>query len=169
MALIRRAAGVVLPGVGAFGCCVGALRSSGLDNEARSAVDRGVPFLGICVGMQMLYESSAEDPGAHGLALLPGAVQLLPDGVKRPQMQWNTLTLSDPAHPLFAGLDETSWFYFVHSYAPEDTDAVVAHCDYGGPVVAAAARENVWATQFHPEKSSAAGLHLLANFVTACG
>ena len=167
--MIRNAQGVVLPGVGAFGRCMEALRSSGLDTEARAAVDRGVPFLGICIGMQLLYEGSDEDPNARGLALLPGAVRSIPEGVKRPQMQWNTLEFANGGHPLFAGLDESAWFYFVHSYAPEPSDDVVATCDYGGPVVAAVARENIWATQFHPEKSSANGIQVLANFVKACG
>jgi len=167
--LIREAAGVVLPGVGAFGRCMAALQTTGLDAEARAAVDRGVPFLAICIGLQLLYERSDEDPGVDGLGLLSGSVQLLPAGVKRPQMQWNTLSFANGGHPLFAGLDESSWFYFVHSYAAEPTADVVATCDYGGAVVAAVARDNVWATQFHPEKSGANGLHLLANFVTACG
>ena len=161
------AAGVVLPGVGAFGRCMEALRETGLDRVVMDVVAAGTPFLGICVGMQMLYDGSDEDPGVSGLGVLPGKIRLLPDGVKRPQMQWNRLVIVRD-NPLLAGLGERPWLYFVHSYAPELSDDVVATCDYGGPVVAAAARDRVWATQFHPEKSGPAGLRLLANFVAAC-
>ena len=163
------AEGVVLPGVGAFGRCMEALRATRLDRVALDAVADGTPFLGICVGMQLLYDGSDEDPGASGLGILAGKIRLLPDGVKRPQMQWNRLDRLVPESPLLAGLGADPWVYFVHSYAPELSDDVVATCDYGGPVVAAAARANVWATQFHPEKSGSAGLQLLANFVAACG
>ena len=159
--------GIVLPGVGAFGRCMEALRATGLDRVAVEAVAAGTPFLGICVGMQMLYDGSDEDPGVSGLGVLPGKIRLLPDGVKRPQMQWNRLVIVRD-NPLLAGLGERPWLYFVHSYAPELSDDVVATCDYGGPVVAAAARDRVWATQFHPEKSGPAGLRLLANFVAVC-
>ena len=161
------ATGIVLPGVGAFGRCMEALRATGLDRVAVEAVAAGTPFLGICVGMQMLYDGSDEDPGVSGLGVLPGKIRLLPDGVKRPQMQWNRLVIVRD-NPLLAGLGERPWLYFVHSYAPELSDDVVATCDYGGPVVAAAARDRVWATQFHPEKSGPAGLRLLANFVAVC-
>jgi glutamine amidotransferase len=160
--------GIVLPGVGAFGRCMEALRTTGLDQVVLDAVAAGTPFLGICVGMQMLYDGSDEDPGVPGLGLLPGKIRLLPDGVKRPQMQWNRLDPVLPESPLLAGLGPDAWLYFVHSYAPELSDDVVATCDYGGPVVAAAARDRVWATQFHPEKSGWAGLRLLANFVASC-
>jgi imidazole glycerol-phosphate synthase subunit HisH len=162
--VIGRADGVVLPGVGAFGACARALRDAGLDARARKAVEADVPFLGICIGMQLLYEGSEEDPGEAGLGILPGTVRRLPDGVKRPQMQWNELSLvGDPAP--FAGLERPLWVYFVHSYAAETGPDVVATCDYGGPVVAAVERGRLWAAQFHPEKSGAAGLGLLANFV----
>ena len=163
---VAGAAGVVLPGVGAFGRCMEALRASGLDVVAKDAVATGTPFLGICIGMQMLFESSEEDPGVAGLGLLPGVVRLIPGDVKRPQMQWNTLDVVRP-NPLLDGLGHHPWVYFVHSYAPEATDDVAATCDYGGPVVAAVEHRNVWATQFHPEKSGAAGLRLLENFVRA--
>jgi imidazole glycerol-phosphate synthase subunit HisH len=159
------AAGVVLPGVGAFGRCMEALRTSGLDKVALKAIERGVPFLGVCVGMQMLYEGSDEDPSVAGLAVLGGRVRLLPDLVKRPQMQWNRLDLARPDNPLLGGLGPDPWVYFVHSYAAEVTEEVIATCDYGGTVTAAVGRDSLWATQFHPEKSSAVGLQLLANFV----
>src|SRR4051794_15488685 len=166
-AVIDDAVGVVLPGVGAFGRCMDAIERSGLASIARDVVARNVPFLGICIGMQLLYDESEENPGRPGLGILPGSVRRLPDGVKHPQMQWNTIDLRRAA-PLFAGLPEEAWFYFVHSYAPDDTAHAIATCDYGGPVVAAVERGNVWATQFHPEKSGANGLRLLANFVNRC-
>jgi glutamine amidotransferase len=162
------AAGVVLPGVGAFGRCMQALTASGLDAVARAAVDEGVPFLAVCIGMQLLYEGSDEDPDVAGLGILPGRVRLLPDGVKRPQMQWNQLQMVRPTSPLLAGITPGAWVYFVHSYAPEPSDDVIATCDYGGPVVAAVERSRLWATQFHPEKSSTVGLRLLSNFVAQC-
>jgi glutamine amidotransferase len=159
---------VVLPGVGAFGSCMRALRHSGLDRVALAAIDRGTPFLGVCIGMQLLYESSEEDPDEKGLGVIGGRVRRLPAGVKHPQMQWNALELRQPADSLVAGLGSSPWVYFVHSYAPEDTGHdVIATCDYGGPVVAAVGRPRLWATQFHPEKSGAVGLQLLANFARA--
>jgi len=163
---VEAAAGVVLPGVGHFGRCIEALRDSGLEGPARAAIDAGSPFLGICIGMQLLYDGSDEAPDAKGMGVLAGQVRLLPDGVKRPQMQWNRL--DHRPTPMLDGLQEPVWMYFVHSYAPEMSEEVVATCDYGGPVVAAVQRDNLWATQFHPEKSGAAGLALLANFVATC-
>ena len=163
------ASGVVLPGVGAFGRSMEALRDSGLDRVALDALASGTPFLGVCVGLQLLYEGSEEDPGVTGLGVLPGTVRALPPDQKRPQMQWNQLDVLRPGSPIFAGLGPHPWLYFVHSYAPEPGPDVVATCDYGGPVVAAIEREGLWATQFHPEKSGVTGLAMLANFVAACG
>ncbi len=163
---VAQAKGVVLPGVGHVGRCLQALRDSGLEEPAKAAIDAGTPFLGICVGMQMLYDGSDEAPDVKGMGVLPGRVQLLPDGVKRPQMQWNRL--DHRPTPMLAGMDDPVWMYFVHSYAPEMSDDVVATCDYGGPVVAAVQHQNLWATQFHPEKSGPAGLRLLANYVAFC-
>ncbi len=157
--------GVVLPGVGAFGRCAEALARTGLGNAALGAIALGVPFLGICVGFQLLYEGSEEDPSATGLGVLPGTVRRLPDGVKHPQMQWNTLDVGRSA--LLAGVPDPAWVYFVHSYAPERTGDTTSTCDYGGEVVATAERGRVWGTQFHPEKSGAVGLGILANFVAA--
>ncbi len=163
--VIRAAEGVVLPGVGAFGPCMDALDSTGLADLAGEVIAAGVPFLGICVGMQVLYDGSDEAPGRAGLGVLPGTVRRLPETVKRPQMQWNVLVPCRTGHRLFAGLGPEPWMYFVHGYAPEPSDDTIATCDYGGPVVAAAARDRVWATQFHPEKSGAAGLQVLRNFL----
>ncbi|MEM7272928.1 MAG: imidazole glycerol phosphate synthase subunit HisH [Actinomycetota bacterium] len=167
-ALIEAADGVVLPGVGNFGACMRALTRTGLADQAAKVAARGQPFIGICVGMQLLFEGSDESPDEPGLGLLPGRITWLPEGVKRPQMQWNRLACAD--HPLMAGMDG-SWVYFVHSLAadvPPSDPMTIATTDYGGPVVAAAALDNVWATQFHPEKSATAGLRLLTNFVEAC-
>ena len=163
---IDEADAVVLPGVGAFGACMQALRGADLDGVAVRAAESGRPFLGICVGMQMLYEGSDESPSVPGLALLPGRVRLLPGDVKRPQMQWNELIARRALDPLLEGLARNAWMYFVHSYATDDLEHAIATCDYGGPVVAAVGRGNVWATQFHPEKSGRDGLHLLRNFVS---
>ncbi|MEQ8716075.1 MAG: imidazole glycerol phosphate synthase subunit HisH [Acidimicrobiales bacterium] len=160
--VIEAADAVVLPGVGAFGRCVDALRDADLARIAVDAAAAGTPFLGICVGMQMLYRGSDEDPGVDGLGILDGHVALLPAGVKRPQMQWNVLAATLDS-PMLAGLDG-DWVYFVHSYAVVDSPDVAATCDYGGPVTAAVVSDNVWATQFHPEKSGRAGLRLLMNF-----
>jgi glutamine amidotransferase len=162
--LAAEADGVVLPGVGAFGRCMEALGDTGLGAVAVDAAASGRPFLGICVGMQLLYDGSDEAPGVAGLGILPGTVRRLPDGVKHPQMQWNRLLISDRSG-LLAGLDDDAWVYFVHSFAADDATHAVATCDYGGPVVAAVQSANVWATQFHPEKSARTGMAILANFV----
>lgn len=165
--LIRDAAGVVLPGVGAFGACMQALHATGIADEAVAAAHSGRPFLGICVGMQLLYDGSEESPGVAGLGILPGVLRRLPESVKRPQMQWNLLDIRRPS-ALFAEVDDPVWVYFVHSYAADAADpAVVATCDYGGPVAAAVERGAVWATQFHPEKSGGTGLGILSGFVDA--
>ena len=159
--------GVVLPGVGSFGPCARALRESGLADVAAAAAGSGLPFLGICVGLQLLYAASDEDANERGLGLVEGRVGLLEGEVKRPQMQWNQLRPERDSRML-AGLGESPWVYFVHSYAPEPTPETVAYCDYGGPVVAAIERDRLWGVQFHPEKSGDTGLKLLENFVAMC-
>ena len=171
--VIAAADAVVLPGVGAFGACMDALRAAGLEQEVHRAVASGRPFLGICVGMQMLFDGSEEDPHARGLGVIGGTVRWLSAELPRPQMQWNQLTVS-PQHaddPMFAGLGESPWVYFVHSLhgVPTDPAMVAATCEYGGVVNAAFRRDNVFATQFHPEKSGESGLALLTNFVRLAG
>lgn len=165
---VASAAAVVLPGVGAFGRCMEELRGHGLDTVALDAVRSGRPFLGICIGMQMLFESSAESPGVEGLGVVPGTVERLSGPVTIPHMGWNAVDASEGSG-LFAGVPEPRWLYFVHSYAavPTDPTVVSATTDHGGVVVAAVEQDTVWATQFHPEKSGAGGLAVLANFVSA--
>jgi imidazole glycerol-phosphate synthase subunit HisH len=165
---IAAADAVVLPGVGAFGACMNALRDAGLDGVVVDAARSGRPFLGICVGMQMLFTSSEESPGVDGLDVIPGTIRWIGGAVKKPQMQWNTVA-HQHGEPLFAGLGDEPWFYFVHSLhgVPEDPGAVVGTCEYGETVNAAFRSGSVAAVQFHPEKSSTTGLALLANFVSA--
>jgi glutamine amidotransferase len=166
---VEAADAVVLPGVGAFGACARALRESGLESVARKAIANGVPVLAVCIGFQLLYDASDESPGVSGLGVFAGQVAPLATTVKHPQMQWNQLDViggrssADPA-PL-RGLGDKPWVYFVHSYAPPVGVETVAVCDYGGPVAALVAQDNVWGAQFHPEKSGRSGLALLANFV----
>ena len=167
--LVADADAVVLPGVGAFGACMDALRAADLEAPALDAVASGRPFLGICVGMQMLFDGSEEDAHARGLGVIPGTVRWLPARLPRPQMQWNQLTIA-PQHaddPMFVSLGASPWVYFVHSLhgVPTDPDVVAATCEYDVTVNAAFRRGNVFATQFHPEKSGSDGLALLGNFV----
>lgn len=162
---LQDADGVVLPGVGAFGPTMDALRTTGFDRAVLDFIGRGRPFLGICVGMQVLHTSSDEAPGVAGLGVIDGTVRRLPSTVRVPQMQWNTLQVEAVDDPLFAGLGRTPWMYFVHSYAVEVGPSTTATCDYGGRFSAAARTGNVWAAQFHPEKSGTAGLRMLQNFV----
>lgn len=156
---------VVLPGVGAFGDCMTNLKESGLIDVIHQVIDKGTPFLGICLGMQVLFEGSEEDPGVKGLGVFPGMVRkIVAPGLKIPQMGWNSLEFTSDS-PLFAGMAEP-YVYFVHSYhaVPEDRGLITAVVDYGGPVTAAVGRGNVQAAQFHPEKSGTVGLSMLANF-----
>ncbi len=170
--LIASADGVVLPGVGAFGACMTALRSLDLEQPTLDAVASGRPFLGICVGMQMLFTTSEEDAAARGLDVIPGVVRWIPrvGGVKIPQMQWNRLNLGADDDPMLADLGDEPWLYFVHSLhgVPDDPAAIAATVEYGTTINAAFRRDNVFAAQFHPEKSSTPGLRLLSNFVDIC-
>lgn len=166
-AVVADAAGVVLPGVGNFGRVMEAIREAGVDKLAYDAVESGRPFIGICVGMQALYDSSDEVDGVEGLGILPGRIGLLKGDVKKPQMQWNRLNIQADS-PLLRGLPGEPWVYFVHSYAADVSNNVIATCSYGSEVVAAVQRDNVFATQFHPEKSGPVGLQIIQNFVSLC-
>lgn len=164
--VIMGADAVVLPGVGAFGACMDALRSADLEGAVHEVIDGGVPFLGICVGMQMLFDASDEDPSAVGLGVIGGTVRHIPAGLPRPQMQWNHLSVCR-SDPMFDGLGGSPWMYFVHSFhgVPDDPGHTVATVEYGATLNVAFRRGNVFAVQFHPEKSARDGLMLLANFV----
>ncbi|CAN5679498.1 imidazole glycerol phosphate synthase subunit HisH [soil metagenome] len=158
---------VVLPGVGAFGDCVKKLRERGMDEACRETYRSGKPFLGVCVALQVFFERSEESPGVDGLGILPGTVvRFESDELKVPHMGWNQLTLSR-THPVLDGLDGES-FYFVHSYYPEPDEPtdVLGVTEYGVEFCAAAGRDNLTAVQFHPEKSSRAGLMLYENFLS---
>jgi glutamine amidotransferase len=165
---IEAADAVVLPGVGAFGACMRALRTAALETVTRAAATDGRPFLGICIGMQMLFDGSDESPDVDGLGVVAGRVTRLPETARLPQIGWNTLDVT-PGSRLCARLPDPAWLYFVHSYAPEPADdaVVAASCTYGRRFAAAIERGPVWATQFHPEKSGEVGLRLLRNFVEA--
>ncbi|MBQ5948882.1 imidazole glycerol phosphate synthase subunit HisH [Massilia sp. ST3] len=165
---------IVLPGQGAMRDCMNSLRESGAEEALLRAV-KNKPVMGVCVGEQMLFESSEENEGTPGLGLLPGKVvrfqldgKLQADGsrFKVPQMGWNRVRQTR-AHPLWEGVADNSYFYFVHSYyaAPGDPSDTIGEADYGAPYCCAVARDNLVATQFHPEKSAAAGLRLYRNFI----
>ncbi len=163
---------VVLPGVGAFGDCISALRKDGLDECIFRVTEKGTPFLGICLGLQMLFEESEETPGAKGLGIFKGKNVKIPSspGLKIPHMGWNSVTFPKSS-PLFEGIDENSFVYFVHSYymQPEDKSIISAMCEYSASLPVALSHENIHATQFHPEKSGKTGLKILENFTTLGG
>lgn len=160
--------GLVLPGVGALRDCVASLKTSGLADTVRAWIAADRPFLGVCLGMQALFDSSEEGDTA-GLGIFPGKVLRfrLPPEFKIPHMGWNTVRFVQPDSPLQSGLrTDGEWFYFVHSFhcVPDDPSLVLAECDYGVPFAAAIARGRCFATQFHPEKSQAKGLQIYRNF-----
>ncbi len=165
---ILKADKVILPGVGAFGDAMGNLRRTGLDRVIRETVDKGTPFLGICLGLQLLFERSDEAPGVDGLGILKGEIVriLEADGLKIPHMGWNSLHLEHDGR-LFRGIREGEYVYFVHSYylKAEDENIVKASTEYGVHIHASVEQDNVFACQFHPEKSSDAGIRILKNFV----
>lgn len=164
-AVIRAADEVVLPGVGAFGDAMANLTKGRLIEPIRETVAQGKPFLGICLGMQLLFAASEENGWHEGLNLLPGVVRRLPPGLKVPHMGWNQLDIKRP-DPIMAGIPQGTAYYFVHSYyvAAEGQDFVVATTDYGVEIVAVVSRGNVFGIQSHPEKSSQLGLIMLKNF-----
>lgn len=168
---IYRADGVILPGVGSFGDAMENLRRFGLVEVIRRVTEQGTPFLGICLGLQLLFESSEESPGVEGLGLLPGKILRIPagEGRKIPHMGWNDITFPHPGR-LFAGVAEHSYVYFVHSYylKAEDPFIVTAVTRYGTGIHASVEKGNVFACQFHPEKSSDVGLQILKNFAAIC-
>jgi glutamine amidotransferase len=165
---ILAARAIVLPGVGHFGHCARELRRLGLDAMLRVARDRRVPILGLCVGMQLFFEGSEEDPGTPGLGFSRGQVRRLRGDVRVPHTGWNQVTVARP-HPWLAEVADGAYFYFVHSYAaePADESAVVGTVDHGGPVTAAVGSEGLLGLQFHPEKSGAMGVRVLHSFVRA--
>ena len=167
---VAAADAVVLPGVGAFGDCMKKLRERGMDEACWEAYRSGKPFLGVCVALQVIFDDSEESPGTQGLGLLPGSVhRFKADGLKVPHMGWNELHLARE-HPVLDGLDGEA-FYFVHSYypVPAEEHDLIGSTEYGPRFCAAAGRENLVAVQFHPEKSSAAGLRLYENFLAWSG
>ena len=159
---------LVLPGVGAFGACMKALTERGFDRLVCERVAQGTPLLGVCVGMQMLFEESEEFGRTRGLGLLRGRVSRFSDDLVVPQVGWNQIR-QRLAHPLFRGIADGAFFFFVHSYycEPADSRVVLGETDYGVAYASVVAHENVSGVQFHPEKSQAAGLRLLANFARA--
>jgi glutamine amidotransferase len=168
--LVRRAKRVVLPGVGAVGSAMRSLQASGLAEALRAAVAAGTPLLGVCLGMQLLFERSEEDGGTAALGILPGRVRRFAPTdprVKIPHMGWNAVVRARP-HPLLAGIPDAAEFYFVHSYycAPAAAELGVAHTEYAGIQFACAVgRGNVFATQFHPERSGRIGLRIYESFL----
>lgn len=160
---------LVLPGVGAFGDCSAALHAQGLASAVRDWVSADKPFLGICIGYQILFESSEETPGAPGLGIFRGAVRRFPEsGLKIPHMGWNTVHPVDASDTVWAGMGDSPHFYYVHSYYPEPEDSalVAATTTYGSSFAAAIRRGRLVATQFHPEKSQLLGLRFLNNFLS---
>ena len=165
---IWKADKVILPGVGAFGDAMERIRDYDLEDVIHSVTDRGTPFLGICLGLQLLFEESEESPGAKGLGILPGRVSRIPEGEDRkvPQIGWNDLSYPKKGR-LFEDVPEGSYVYFVHSYYlhADDRDIVAAQTEYGVTIDASVEKDNVFACQFHPEKSERVGMQILRNFV----
>ena len=159
---------VILPGVGAFGDAMGKIRQYGLEEVIHQVAEAGTPFLGICLGLQLLFESSEESSGTPGLGILSGSILRIPDepGLKIPHMGWNSLDIQ-PGARLFSGIDQGAYVYFVHSYylKASDPSIVAASTEYGVRIHASVEKGNVFACQFHPEKSSQVGLKILANFL----
>jgi len=162
--VVAEADKIILPGVGHFSATA-ALEQAGLRSAILQRINAGAPFLGVCVGMQWMFESSAEAPGTGGLALFPGACRRFPESVKSPHVGWNSLTCHGGSR-LLRGIPSGSFMYFTHSFRAPVVRAMVAGCEYGGEFCAAVEEGNLFGVQFHPEKSGAVGLKLLENF---CG
>lgn len=158
---------VILPGVGAFGDAMDEMEKRGLDTAAKKAAESGRPFLGICLGLQLLFDESEESPGKKGLGIIPGKVVKMKkqDGLKIPHMGWNNIITKDSR--ILNNFEKEPFVYFVHSYyiSPDDSSVISAYTDYGGKIPVAAERGNVFAVQFHPEKSGAVGMGILRNFL----
>lgn len=165
-ATLRTADKLVLPGVGAFAACMDGLRNRGFDQLVIEAAGAGKPILGLCVGLQMMFEEGHEFGIHRGLGLMPGRVVRFPEGLHVPHIGWNQVHLRQPNHPLFHDLPDHSFFYFVHSFyvEPADQDCVIGETDYGIKYASICGRGSVIGVQFHPEKSQSAGLRLLRNF-----
>ncbi len=163
---ILSADGVILPGVGAFGACITNLSTAGLTPIVQRVVADDIPLLGICVGMQMLFEVSEEMGQWRGLGLLPGRVRKFPNSLRIPQIGWNQLHIQRP-DPLLAGVEDGAYAYFVHSYYcdPANPDDVLTLTDYGFQYASMVRRGNIWGAQFHPEKSQQVGIQILKNFL----
>lgn len=162
---ISKAQVLLLPGVGHYSALVRALDEQKMRVPLVDAIQRGVPFLGICLGLQVLFESSAESPQLRGLNLLPGKVWALPSNVKLPHMGWNRIAANRESR-LLAGMDSNAYFYFAHSYAaPDSNGSAAAICFHGTSFAAVVEKQNIYGVQFHPEKSGDAGLRLLQNFL----
>jgi imidazole glycerol-phosphate synthase subunit HisH len=168
-ASVAKASALILPGVGHYGALIRALDRDGLRKSLIDAIERGVPFLGICLGLQALFENSDEAPALEGLQILPGSVRALSGAVKLPHMGWDQLQAKGGSR-LLEGIDSAAYFYFAHSYAVSYRDEepaleTRATCSYGGEFVAVTEKENIFAVQFHPEKSGDSGQHVLENFL----
>ncbi|MFZ0733060.1 MAG: imidazole glycerol phosphate synthase subunit HisH [Candidatus Sulfotelmatobacter sp.] len=161
-AQVESAEKIVLPGVGNF-ASTDSLARSGLKDEIAEAIRRGMPFLGICVGMQWMFAGSEEAPGTEGLSVLDGECERFPGSVKSPHVGWNSVEVKESSR-LFRGIPSSSFFYFTHSFRAPVCDATVACCEYGGKFCAAVERDHLFGVQFHPEKSGDTGLKLLSNF-----
>lgn len=165
--IISGADAVILPGVGSFGDCMNSMRAKGLDKAAVEAAGSGKPFLGICLGLQLLFEDSEESPGVPGLGILKGHIRRIPsgNGLKVPHIGWNSLQISQ-REGIFRGVNQNAYVYFVHSYYLDaaDKSQVAATAEYGVKIDAAVQTGNICATQFHPEKSGSVGLEILRGF-----
>ena len=163
--VLRQAERLVLPGVGAFGACINNLVARGFDDLVRERVAAGTPLLGVCVGMQMLFQESEEFGASRGLGFLRGRVRRFSADLVVPQVGWNQVRQQN-SNPLFAGISDSAFFYFVHSYycEPTEPEVIAGETDYGGRYASVVARGNLFGVQFHPEKSQRDGLRMLANF-----